>query len=167
MGRPVQAGEKMRETIQERFESKFTKSDGCWEWEAGKVRNGYGTFRIAERKQRAHRVAYQLYVGEIPDGMYVCHRCDNPSCVNPEHLFLGTNADNVHDRENKGRGKYVIPDNSGEKNSSAKLTCAQVVEIWARHSDGERVVNLAKEFGVSQSAIYKIVYGLTWANTLK
>ena len=149
-------------TIRERFEAKFKKGErsDCWEWEASKLPTGYGRFNIAGRIQRASRVAYQLYVGEIAEGLFVCHRCDNPSCVNPDHLFLGTPADNMRDRGNKGRGK----DQCGEKNSSAKLTNAQVIEIMALHNDGARNIDLAKEFGVAPQTISAIVCGHNWAN---
>lgn len=147
-------------TLQERFEAKFVKSDGCWEWGAGKVLDGYGYFSVAGMVQRAHRVAYQLYVGEIPEGMCVCHHCDNPGCVNPSHLFLGTNADNVRDRENKGRG--VRPTNIGEKHGCSKLTEAQVIEIRAKHESGARGVDLAKEYGVAHQTISKIVHRRAW-----
>ena len=147
-------------TIQERFESKFTKSEGCWEWNAYKNSDGYGVIWIIERVQKAHRVAYQLYVGEIPEGMCVCHRCDNPSCVNPEHLFLGTNADNVRDRDNKGRDA----NRCGEKNGRAKLTEAQVVEIRERMGGGERGVDLARQFGVTRDEILKIFRRISWAS---
>ena len=146
-------------TIQERFEAKFTKSDGCWEWNAGK-RNGYGAFWIAERRQYAHRISYRLYVGEIPAGLCVCHRCDNPGCVNPDHLFLGTQADNMRDCENKGRGVHCVM--SGEKHGRSKLTAAQVVEIRAKYANGATQSDLAKEFGVSQQTISVIVRGHNW-----
>lgn len=146
----------MTDTIQERFESKFTKSDGCWEWTAGKFWDGYGSFRVAERKQKAHRVAYQLYVGEIPEGLCVCHHCDNRKCVNPAHLFLGTSNENMRDRDNKGRVA------SGEKSGRAKLTEEQVIEARARYKDGVHIVDLAKEFGVAQSTMSYIVHHLRW-----
>ena len=149
--------------IQERFESKFTKSDGCWEWNAGKVRDGYGQFRIAGLMQKAHRVAYQLYVGEIPAGLYVCHRCDNPGCVNPGHLFLGTKSDNNRDRKNKGRSAHQF----GEKNGRSKLSDVQAVEIMVKHNEGASVVDLAKEFGVAHQTISNIVCGRNWVNILK
>lgn len=89
--------------VQPRFESKFKKSEGCWNWEGGLV-CGYGQFAPRHGKNvRAHRFSYELYRGEIPTGMCVLHRCDNPRCVNPGHLFLGTNLDNTRDMIEKGR----------------------------------------------------------------
>ena len=118
-------------TILERFESKFAKSDGCWRWIAYKNNDGYGKFMIDGRSQSAHRVAYQLYVGGIPPGMCVCHRCDNPCCVNPAHLFLGTISDNMRDCDNKGRRIGKGGGVSGEKHWNAKLTEAQIIkEAW-------------------------------------
>ena len=145
-------------TIQERFEAKFTKAEGCWEWRAFKNSKGYGALYFNGRQRLAHRVAYQLYVGEIPAGLCVCHRCDNRGCVNPTHLFLGTQADNVHDCEDKGRDVHPF----GEKHGRSKLTNEQIIEIRARHSDGAQNVDLAKEFGVSQPTISMIVCGHTW-----
>lgn len=146
------------ETFQERFEVKFEKGSGCWNWKASKDRGGYGQFRIAVKMQRAHRVAYQLYVGEIPDGLCCLHRCDNRLCVRPDHLFLGTQADNVHDCENKSRGIHP----TGEKHYCAKLTEEQVKTIRARWLDGARGVDLAIEFGVSQPTISMITTYRVW-----
>lgn len=147
-------------TTQERFEEKFTKSDGCWEWNACKNSDGYGTFGFAGGLQTAHRFAYQLYVGGIKDGLVVCHRCDNPGCVNPAHLFLGTQADNIRDSVNKGRCIRA----SGEKSGKSKLTEAQVVKIRTGYSEGTRIVDLAKEFGVAWTTIFAVVHRHTWAN---
>ena len=144
--------------ILKRFEKKFTKTNGCWEWTASKSGNGYGGFGIAGKMQKAHRVAYQLYVGEIPKGLCVCHRCDNRGCVNPSHLFLGTYADNVHDCFNKGRQVNYF----GEKNSAAKLTGEQVKTIRAKRKEGVSVIDLAKQFRVSVPNIYKILALSTW-----
>lgn len=82
-------------------------NDGCWEWLGGKTRGGYGSFASPEATCRAHRIAYELRKGPIPLGMYVCHRCDNPGCVNPAHLFVGTASDNTRDSMKKGR--FHIP----------------------------------------------------------
>lgn len=86
-----------------RFEKKFTKTDGCWIWNAATDRYGYGAFSYNGKTETASRVSYQLYKGPINDGLHVLHTCDNPACVNPDHLFLGTNKQNVEDRKTKGR----------------------------------------------------------------
>jgi hypothetical protein len=95
------------------FEGKIHRlpKDGCWVWTGAKTEKGYGTFYTDNNRYRAHRISYELYVGEIPDGMFVCHKCDNPWCVNPAHLWIGTNADNQQDKHNKGRGKgWIVND---------------------------------------------------------
>lgn len=149
-------------TVKERFEAKFEEDEsGCWNWTASK-RAGYGAFGIDGRTQRAHRVAYQLYVEEIPAGLCCLHRCDNRGCVNPDHLFLGTYTDNNRDCENKGRRPRI--DTSGEKHGKAKLTEDDVRTIRTMYANGARQVDLARKFGVSQSAIYHIVHRCNWKN---
>src|SRR5687768_198156 len=101
-------------TIEERFEAKVRRTGSCWLWTCPPDRCGYGFFRVGRKKWRAHRVAYELYVGPIPRGLLVLHRCDVPACVNPQHLFLGTDADNGADKKAKGRAPRVI--------GNAKLT---------------------------------------------
>lgn len=97
---------------QNRFEEKFFKTDSCWIWTAATRSTGYGVFSYKGKPVTASRVSYTLYKGEIPDGLHVLHTCDNPSCVNPEHLFLGTNKDNVEDRKAKNRraGRLKVVD---------------------------------------------------------
>ena len=150
----------MTGTVQERFEAKVIRTDGCWEWTAGKFSTGYGAFKLSGRLQKAHRIAYELYVGKIPDGLCVCHRCDNPGCVRPDHLFLGTHADNARDKIDKGRGNQPL----GERNGQAKLTEAQVVAIRSRYAAGERQCDLAKECVVGHASIWRIVRRVTWAS---
>ena len=86
-----------------RFWSKVNKTDGCWEWTAYLNKQGYGRYGIGSNVYRAHRLAFEEAYGPIPEGMFVCHKCDNPSCVRPDHLFLGTNSDNLKDCSAKGR----------------------------------------------------------------
>lgn len=91
------------EEIIARFESKFVRTKGCWLWTASTDYDGYGYFQLNRKAEKAHRVAYSLYVGIIPMGLIVCHSCHNPSCVNPEHLYIGSYSDNAIDRRSIGR----------------------------------------------------------------
>jgi hypothetical protein len=118
----------------ERFEDKFVKSEsGCWEWIGGKYVGGYGVFYFRGKKRGAHRVSYILYVGEILNGLSVCHKCDNPSCVNPNHLFLGTQLDNVRDMFSKGRG--ILPDCNGRILSQETKDKISKSHLGKRHSE--------------------------------
>lgn len=98
-------------SAEERFFAKVVKQEGCWEWSAAKDRGGYGIFRLSPTISRvkAHRFAWELQNGEIPEGMFVCHHCDNPECTNPDHLFLGTPKDNMDDKLRKGRWRGGLP----------------------------------------------------------
>lgn len=135
---------------------------GCWNWNGCTNAKGYGMMgrrAAGEHHYYAHRWAYAVCVGSIPRGKIVCHRCDNPTCINPAHLFLGTHSDNALDREQKGRGR----DSSGENNPTASLTWAKVHAIRAAYRRGKtRQVDLARRYGVDQTTISSIVRNKTW-----
>jgi hypothetical protein len=152
--------------VQDRFWSKVDASDpdGCWPWTASRDSLGYGFFRVTTNASmsKAHRVSWELANGAIPEGLVVCHRCDNPSCVKPAHLFLGSLSDNTQDSIKKGRWNYS-PQRWGESSPAAKLTTEQVEEIRSRYASGAvSQRELGCEYGVSQTAISKIVRGVRW-----
>lgn len=140
----------------------------CWNWQGCK-RSGYGRLMIGSRTEgtrrsvSAHRYAYEIFIAAIPKGLYICHRCDNPSCVNPEHLFIGTQQENVNDREAKGRNK--IPRLSGERHPKAKLSYEKVRLIRDLYS-GKRgeITKLSTLFNVSRRSIYFVVHNKAWTN---
>lgn len=138
-----------------RFQASFMPepNSGCWLWIGSASPNGYGALVVRGKKTKAHRYSWMLHNGNIPDGMWVLHKCDVPACVNPEHLFLGSCADNVSDRDAKGRQA------SGERNGSAKLAPQQVDEIRKSVLSQRK---LAKIYGVSFGAISKIKTGRYW-----
>jgi hypothetical protein len=145
---------------------KTNNKDDCWEWIGIRDRDGYGTFSFrtesGKREQRAHRVSWILEHGEIPDGLWVLHDCDNPPCCNPNHLMLGDNDLNSKHRTERGRNNPP----RGERAAAAKLTTSQVIEIRRRAELGPLGIQrrLAKEFGVGYKAISKIVTGIRWAH---
>lgn len=139
-----------------RFESKFVPepNSGCYLWIAAAGRR-YGHFGMHGKVIDAHRAAYEIYVSKIPDGKCVLHSCDVPLCVNPAHLFLGTQAENLDDMTRKGRRDCGRNDGHG----SAKLTLDQVRAIRA---DSRSNVDIAMEYGVSDTTISNIRLGITW-----
>jgi len=145
----------------ERFWPKVKKTDGCWIWTAG-TDEGYGAISTTHepdcgKKERAHVFAYKRLVGDIPEGMYVCHKCDNRLCVRPSHLFLGTHLDNQRDKLSKGRQP------KGSQHGMAKLTDEQVTEIRKLYATGEYLQReLAEKFGIYQQTVSSIVRGTTW-----
>lgn len=136
------------------FWSEVNKSDGCWEWAGDRDRDGYGRF---SKGQRAHRYSWVLHFAPIPKGLCVLHRCDNPSCVRPEHLFLGTNADNTADKVAKGRAQR------GEQHGMAKLSELDIRRIRARYKEGGISQSLlASHYNVDQTMISAIVNYRNW-----
>lgn len=136
--------------------------DACWTWMAS-TRNGYGRMRLSEQNRTvtAHRFSWEIYNEEIPEGMLVCHHCDNPPCVNPNHLFLGTQVDNVQDMIEKGRGS----DNSGEMNGRAKLSRKDIDRIRELYKTTDTSYwELSMWFGVGETQIGRIIRGEHWTN---
>jgi len=148
--------------------------DECWEWQAAKVPYGHGHFSLEGREFRAHRIMWEIFNGPIPNGLFLCHRCDNPPCCNPRHLFLGTQADNIRDAVRKDRmatgerhGRHTHPERTarGEQNGQSKLTAKKVRAIRCKYSDGDiNMGALAQEYGVHETAIQRIVRHKTWAH---
>ena len=146
-----------RASLRERFDAKVSRGDGCWHWTACTNSSGYGQLLVRGASLGAHRVSWALHCGEIPPGMHVLHRCDNRACVRPDHLFLGTNLDNVKDREAKGRNRFSR--NKGERNPGAKLTRQQAEAI--RRSGAKQVV-LAEQYSVTFQMISRIKRNKAW-----
>jgi len=142
-----------RKSIQERIERNIVidEETGCYNWNKYLNGDGYGRIRINYKMKFVHRISYELHKGKIPVGMCVLHRCDNPKCCNPAHLFLGTNQDNVNDKMAKGRWA-----------GSAKLTLEKVKEIRKKYIETTTCKELATEYGVSYDTIRNIITNRTW-----
>jgi hypothetical protein len=137
----------------EQFWALVRKGDDCWDWQGRQSSDGYGVFALDHQRWRAHRLAWTLAHGPIPSGLFVCHHCDRPLCVRPEHLFLGTNDDNMRDMHEKGRG--VLP--------PSVLSEREVVEIRRLYAQFEAGYGrLARRFGVHVSTIAMVVNRKTW-----
>lgn len=155
----------------DRFWSKVnvgsSNPEECWNW-VGTTRNGYGRTYWNGKIDSVHRISWRLFHGEIPDGLFVCHHCDNRACVNPSHLFLGTFSDNMQDMWNKHR--HPLPKGMpselmrGELNNHAKLTKNEVLDIRTIASLGVSQHKIARWFHVDSPAIWKIVHRKTWVH---
>lgn len=155
---------KIRSSERKRLLSQVERADGCWEWRGRKVR-GYGVMNVHRGDRatkyvrytmlRVHRYMYSEFVGPIPNGALVCHRCDNRSCVNPDHLFVGTPADNSRDMVRKGRQAR------GVRNSQSKLTPGDVRAIRASPLSLRAI---ADRYGMSPSQMHRIRAGLSWTH---
>lgn len=149
-------------TTRARFEAKFIPepNSGCWLWLGALNRQGYGKLALHGRRgtfELAHRTAWRLYHGPLPADVLVCHACDMPTCVNPDHLWLGTHQDNVRDCMQKGR----LASCQGSDNARAILNERQVREIL---NSGSSIKALAATYGVSRSTIYAVLSGQNWSD---
>jgi len=152
----------LRKTLKQRLldNVRVDEQTGCWDWLKFKDRNKYGHIKVLGKSELVHRIAYQTLVGDIPSGMFVCHRCDNPSCLNPEHLFVGTNQDNIDDKVAKNR-QSKIGQQKGSKHSLAKLTEKDIVDIRISTLSQNK---LALLYGMTQSSISQIQNKITWSH---
>lgn len=139
----------------EPFENKYivNQENGCWEWNRTIDVRGYGVIRVNGKKIKAHRLSYELKNGKIPDGLFVCHKCDNPRCVNPGHLFVGTTQENTADRNRKNRQMR------GVKHWCAKLTDDIVREIRSKNMTSKEAFDV---YGVNKGIFYNIRWRKTW-----
>lgn len=136
---------------------KINEETGCWEWQKGFLPSGYGSKCKNYKTMTAHRYYYEKYKGEIPNGLNICHHCDNRKCVNPEHLFLGTQKENMRDMVKKGRGNY------GEKHNMAKLTWKNVNEIRKMYLTGKfSIRELARKYNIWYGPMRSAIIGETW-----
>ncbi len=150
----------MRRSVRERFEAFYDVGPGCWNWDGQRGEKGYGIFLLNRKGAGAHRVAWTLARGPIPDGLFVLHSCDNRACVNPSHLFLGTNRDNVEDMLRKGRQPR------GEAKTLAKLTEATVRALRVCRRAGFSVRSMAEVVGVSTKTVRDAINGVTWGHVI-
>lgn len=139
-----------------RFWAKVRRTDGCWEWSAARNHRGYGQFKVPmmgtkNQMQQAHRVSWVMHYSDIPAGLHVCHHCDNPACVRPDHLFLGTDADNCADKMRKGRHVPV--------RKPRKLTAEQVRQLFALSAEGLSQVAIAARVGCSRQLVSRYQRG--------
>lgn len=153
------SGHYERKSPVERFWAKVQKSEGCWEWMGSRLPRGYGRLKTKDGIVYTSRFSWELHFGEIPEGLNVLHECDNPPCVRPDHLFLGTQKQNMQDCANKGRLAR------GDAHSCSKLNSKAVLFI-RKYYTREYAQDLAELFGVSRSHVHAIARGRPWAHLL-
>jgi len=149
--------EQYHQKLRKCFNNKYTEKNGCWEWNKFIHKHGYGVTGYRNRSMLAHRLSWLLFKEPIPDGIDVCHHCDNPKCVNPDHLFLGTAQDNVRDCFNKKRKSH-----KGEKHPGSKITEKEILEIFRLRKMGWTHQKLADRFKITQSTISNILHRRLW-----
>jgi len=149
--------EEFTEDEKSRFFASFKrKKEGCWEWNKARNHGGYGTFYHNKRTWIAHRISWILHYGKLEKGMFVLHKCDNPACVRPDHLFVGTNKDNLRDCAEKGRIA------SGERNGNSKMTNSTVKKIRKLSNCGMKGTEIANLVGVHKSTVSRVLRKIIW-----
>jgi HNH endonuclease/Helix-turn-helix domain len=147
------------------FWAKVNKTDGCWLWTGAKHTDGYGIVIRSRKNWLAHRYAFTLTYGPIPDGLVVCHACDVRPCVRPDHLALGTQIDNMTDMAQKGRAR-MVREQRGEANKGARLTDDRVREIRALYAQGRTLDDLGRRYSVNPATIWHVVHRRTWRHVV-
>jgi len=139
----------------------------CWDYTRYKDKDGYGSLRYKGQMIRTHRLSYLLFIGKYDNKLLICHHCDNPSCINPKHLFIGTVRDNTLDMISKNRHARASANHEGEKNPNAKLSLVNIEDIRRRYGFGDITQKqLALQYGVTDVLISKIVRGILWQSKL-
>ncbi len=153
------------EHIKKRLDENYIPepNSGCWLWLLGIVRGGYGQTQIDGKKYLAHRVQWVRFNGPIPKGMFICHHCDTPLCINPNHLFMGNHQDNMSDAVRKGRFQYFRNAFRGEKHPLSKLSKDKVLAI---RSDNRKIAEIARDYNVGWSTIGDIKSHRTWEHLI-
>lgn len=172
----------LRRSLEDRFWTKIDQngpvmpgmSTSCWTWMGAKDTGGYGNFNLGMRFVKAHSFAFTQKNGALPEGKFVLHTCDNPSCCNPAHLYAGTKKDNAQDRERRQRGNHAVGQrhgcvthpglHRGERNGRAKMTEDTVRDLRRRHREGERAASLARAYGLTKTTVSGILRGKLWGH---
>lgn len=142
--------------------NQLLNKNACWLWNGLTNIHGYGVFGLNRKSYNAQRIMYLLSYPAWKQDTYICHKCDNPQCCNPKHLFAGTAKDNVIDRDNKGRGK--VPDQKGSNHSRTKLTEANIIDMRKQYAQGVKQGTLAKQYNIGQYQVSRIVNHKRWTH---